>query len=235
MEKSIFCFLLFPFLVSCNPYQGNSGSFIDQRDDMKYGWVRIGKQIWMAQNLNSDHFRNGDSIPQAKTPEEWSNANRNQQPAWCYFGNQGELGNSNGKLYNWYAVDDPRGIAPKNWHVPTDSEWKELSVFLGMSAGDAEKLHERGRDEGEKMKDPKDPRWNISADSAGFFIGFNARTTGLRFENGTFGYDSCSFYYTSSKTTENKVFAYGIHQAPYLNRCEDPKTFGFSIRCIRDR
>jgi uncharacterized protein (TIGR02145 family) len=97
--------------------------------------VRIGTQIWAAENLNVDRFRNGDPIPQAKSNEEWEKAGENQQPAWCYYDNNPANGVKYGKLYNWYAVNDPRGLAPNGWHIPNFEEWIILEDNLGGEAG----------------------------------------------------------------------------------------------------
>lgn len=96
-----------------------------------YPEVKIGNQIWMTKNLDVSTFRNGDPIPEAKTAEEWIAAGDNKQPAWCYYDNKPENGVVYGKLYNWYAVTDPRGIAAKGWHVPSGEEWKQLIDYLG--------------------------------------------------------------------------------------------------------
>jgi len=93
--------------------------------------VKIGDQIWMVENLTTDKFRNGDIIAEAKTNEEWKKANENKQPAWCYYGNDLTYGEKYGKLYNWYAVTDQRGLAPEGWHIPSDNEFKVLTDFLG--------------------------------------------------------------------------------------------------------
>jgi hypothetical protein len=92
-----------------------------------YESVRIGDQLWMTRNLDVDRFRNGDLIPHVKSDEEWIKAGENGQPAWCYYDNDPKNGKKYGKLYNWFAVNDPRGLAPKSWHVPTDEEWTEYS------------------------------------------------------------------------------------------------------------
>ena len=99
--------------------------------------VKIGTQTWTTENLNVSTFRNGYPIMEAKTNEEWNQANENKQPAWCYYENDPKNGAKYGKLYNWYAVNDPRGLAPAGWHVPSDAEWTILSDFLGggMTAG----------------------------------------------------------------------------------------------------
>lgn len=93
--------------------------------------VQIGTQIWMTKNLDVDRFRNGDKIPEAKTEKEWKSADANKKPAWCYYDNDPANGEKYGKLYNWYAVIDPRGLAPDGWHIPTTDEWESLITNLG--------------------------------------------------------------------------------------------------------
>jgi hypothetical protein len=93
--------------------------------------LNIGNQIWMTKNLNVDTFRNGDSIPQAKNIEQWIIAAENKLPAWCFYQFDIQFGKKYGKLYNWYAVNDARGLAPKGYHVPSISEWTVLLDFLG--------------------------------------------------------------------------------------------------------
>ncbi len=81
--------------------------------------VKIGNQVWTSKNLDVEQFNNGDKIPEAKTNEEWNLANKNKTSAWCYYDNDNKNGMKYGKLYNWYAITDPRGIAPKGWHIPS--------------------------------------------------------------------------------------------------------------------
>lgn len=90
--------------------------------------IQLGKQTWMKNNLSVVTFRNGDTIPEAKTDEEWNQARFVQRPAWCYVKNNSANDSIFGKLYNWYAVNDPRGLAPTGWHIPSDDEWTELMV-----------------------------------------------------------------------------------------------------------
>lgn len=94
--------------------------------------VTIGGQMWMTKNLNVDKFRNGDPIPQARTDEEWKSAGENGEPAWCYYENDETKGKKYGKLYNWYAVNDPRGLAPEGYHIP---EVRELDRLCSNSEG----------------------------------------------------------------------------------------------------
>lgn len=88
--------------------------------------VKIGTQIWCTRNLDVFAFRNGDTIPEAKTIEEWEYASENKQPVWCYYNFDSSNGSKYGKLYNWYAVNDSRGLAPSGYHVPSKNEWKIL-------------------------------------------------------------------------------------------------------------
>jgi uncharacterized protein (TIGR02145 family) len=90
--------------------------------------------------LDVSTFCNGEIIPQAKTDEEWNRAGNDKQPAWCYYNNDLKNGAKYGKLYNWYAVSDPRGLAPTGWHIPTDEEFNELISFLGGNDQAAQKL-----------------------------------------------------------------------------------------------
>lgn len=89
--------------------------------------IKIGTQIWMSENLNIDCFSNGDSIPEAKTKDEWEAAGSNRQPAWCLYKNSQFLG----KLYNWYAISDARGLAPNGWLLPTRNDWESLFEYIG--------------------------------------------------------------------------------------------------------
>ena len=102
------------------------GSFKDSRDGRVYKTVKIGEQEWMAENLNVDRFQNGDLIPEARTVEEWKEALKNKQPAWCYYDNDTKNGEIIGKLYNLFAITDTRGILPIGWHLPSENEYKIL-------------------------------------------------------------------------------------------------------------
>ena len=112
---------------------------------VKYpGTVTIGTQTWAIANLNVNNFRNGDSIPEAKTNKEWVTAGESGKPAWCYYNNDPANGKKYGKLYNWYAVNDPRGLAPAGWTLPSDADWVKLTYYLGGQ--------EYGRQKNEKHK-----------------------------------------------------------------------------------
>ena len=97
----------------------------------QYESVRIGNQEWMTRNLDVDRFRNGDMIQHAESNKEWKKAGENGQPAWCYYDNDPENGKKYGKLYNWFTVNDPRGLAPEGWHITSQKDWTILVEFLG--------------------------------------------------------------------------------------------------------
>ena len=129
-----------------------------------YKSVTIGTQVWMKENLNVSRFRNGDPIPEAKTAEEWQAAGDAKQPAWCYYDNDPKNGAKYGKLYNWYAVNDSRGLAPEGWHVPTDEEWTVLIGYLGGEKDITKKIKStsgwNSYEWGETKTCPKCYSWN---------------------------------------------------------------------------
>ena len=94
---------------------------------MEENEIKIGKQLWTTKNLDVSTYRNGDKIPQVEDPKEWT---KTYTGAWCYYENKAENGIKYGKLYNWYAVTDPRGLAPEGYHIPTDEEWTKLTDNL---------------------------------------------------------------------------------------------------------
>ena len=103
--------------------------------------IQIGTQKWMSKNLDVAFYRNGDPIPQVTGPTAWAGLTTG---AWCYYNNDSKQGNKYGKLYNWYAVNDPRGLAPQGWHVPSDAEWTILETALGGSSVAGGKMKEAG-------------------------------------------------------------------------------------------
>jgi uncharacterized protein (TIGR02145 family) len=125
MTKHTFILIILTLTVSVC-FSQQYGSFKDARDGKVYKTVKIGKQEWMAENLNVSTFRNGDTILEVKTYDELRYVSTRGQPAWCFYDNDAKNGDKYGKLYNWYAVNDPRGIAPKGYHIPSNDEWKDL-------------------------------------------------------------------------------------------------------------
>jgi len=115
-------------VVSTNNNNSTTTLTTGGEEDAKIVSVVIGTQTWMASNLNVTKYRNGDKIPQVKNAATWGGL---QSGAWCFYNNDTANGNVYGRLYNWYAVNDPRGLAPAGWHIPTDMEWAVLDTCLG--------------------------------------------------------------------------------------------------------
>ena len=190
--------------------------------------VTIGKQVWMSENLNMDKFRNGDPIPEAKTAEEWQEAGENGEPAWCYYDNDPANGEKYGKLYNWYAVNDPRGLAPEGWHIPTDAEWTILTDYLG------------GEDiAGTNMKSPSGWKENGNGTNESFFSGLPGGYSefGGRFDGiGGFGHWWSSTGDYSDYAWSRSLLYDGGYWWGYLYRGDygEDKEFGLSVRCLRD-
>ena len=188
--------------------------------------VTIGKQVWMTQNLNVDKFRNGDPIPEAKTDEEWSKAGENGEPAWCYYNNNPDNGDRYGKLYNWYAVNDPRGLAPEGWKIPSDEEWSRLADFLGGEsvAGTKMKSTDFWADYGGKSG-------NGTNES-----GFSGLPGGLRNGNGSFyGVGEYGSWWSSSEGSTGSAWGRNLlYYNGSVGWYGGSKDFGFSVRCLRD-
>jgi len=108
-------------------------------DGNTYITVRIGNQIWMAENLKVNRYRNGNLIPNVTENEEWRNL---KTGAWCNYENNQGYDMQYGKLYNWFAVGDKRGLAPEGWHIPSDEEWTILTDELGGDEIAGRKLKE---------------------------------------------------------------------------------------------
>ena len=182
--------------------------------------VKIGSQVWATENLNVDRFRNGDPIPQAETAEEWQNAGNNQQPAWCYYNNDPKNGEAYGRLYNWYAVNNRRGLAPQGWHIPSDAEWTQLITFLGGASGD-------------KMKSTSGWKENGNGTNTS---GFNGLPGGSRGNDGLFdGLGKYGVLCSSSEASASYVFtrvlsAFNVD----FNSLFNNKKEGFSVRCVKD-
>ena len=184
--------------------------------------VTIGKQVWTTKNLDVSTFRNGDAIPQAKTDEEWKRAADNEQAAWCFYGNDASNGTKYGKLYNWYAVNDARGLAPVGYHIPSEAEWTILLDYLGGEQVAGKKMKSR-KGWGEVTKGT-----NSS--------GFSGLPGGTREYGGAFTYvgNLGCWWSASQNTTTTAWYRYLWHSVADAPRLNDYKVGGFSVRCVRD-
>ena len=181
--------------------------------------VAIGDQVWTSKNLDVETYRNGEAIPQVQDATAWSKLSTG---AWCYYENNTANGTAYGKLYNWFAVNDPRGLAPKGYHIPTDAEWTILSDNLG---GEYEA--------GDKMKSTSVWRNNGNGSNTSGFAGLPG---GFRFFNGNFGYiGAYGFWWSLSEDNTNYAWCrYLLAINGNVGRDNDYKQNGFSVRCLRD-
>ena len=202
-------------------------------DGNTYFTVKIGDRCWMAQNLKVTHYRNGDPIPHVTDNSTWQGLTTG---AYCNYDNDEGNVATYGRLYNWYAVDDSRNIAPEGWHVPTDDDWKQLEMYLGMSQAEADAEGWRGTDEGGKLKEAGTTLWYAPNTGATNESGFTALPGGYRYGNGLF-YDMGYLAYFWSSTESSSLGAWYRNLYYYgsqVSRNYDYKQDGFSIRCVRD-
>ncbi len=120
--KNFSAFLLLLGLF-CSQNRANAQGMMRDREGNNYKTLAISNKVWTAENLSVSHYRNGNAIPEAKTAAEWERYGDSKTGCWCYYGFNASNGRKYGKLYNWYAVNDPRGLAPAGWHIPRDIEW----------------------------------------------------------------------------------------------------------------
>jgi len=221
MRNLIYYLAFLVSIVSCN--QSTNSIDIGFGSISYAQTVTIGTQFWMTKNLDVSAFRNGDPIPQAKSNKEWQEAGENKQPVWCYYYNDPGNGAKYGRLFNWYAVNDSRGLAPKGWHVPSDEEWSKLIAHLG---GDAVA--------GGKMKSTTE--WGEPNEDASNSSGFSGLPGGIRNYDGSFDHiGEFGEWWSSAECNTNNAYhidmryIYGF--APW---CWDNKGNGYSVRCLRD-
>ena len=203
--------------------------------------VTIGNQVWMSQNLDISNFRNGDPIPQVKTAEEWMKAGANKQPAWCYYENDSTTWSKCGKLYNWHAVNDPRGLAPIGWHIPSIDEWQILISKIGNNAAYKMKNKVGWPD----YFDPFDIAMNHPKQGNGNnIIGFNTLYCGSRNgQNGFAGFNILMTWWSATEKSDKIDFLeWSYKPICVLTISDDNKTLflqnepdsGCSIRCLKD-
>jgi uncharacterized protein (TIGR02145 family) len=186
--------------------------------------VTIGTQIWMSKNLDVTTFRNGDTIQEAKTTEEWNKAFWNHEPAWCFFNNDPKNGEKSGKLYNWYAVSDARSLAPEGWHIPSENEYKILRNCIDKN-GNA----------GKKMKSICG--WSDNGNGTNE-SGFSAIPVGTRSSQGNswFSIGTRSGWWCSNEINPNEAWCFELSSySDDMNQTYLNKGFGNTVRCLSDQ
>lgn len=213
---------VFVFLFSYESMSGrtdhlvisNSGQVNKSQDS---GIINIGKQVWAAANLDAISFRNGDTIPEAKTNEEWVEAGESGRPAWCYYNNDPAVGQKYGKLYNWFAVNDPRELAPEGWSLASAADWAELAYSLG------------GPDvAGMKLKSTDG--WPDGNNESGF----TGKPGGYRIENGLFkNLGTIATWWSTTEGKSTGAVDFYLSGSNSLGSSTDSMQRGKSVRCLR--
>jgi uncharacterized protein (TIGR02145 family) len=199
---------------------GNS-SFTNEAQITIYSFVTIGDKKWMKRNLDVDHYRNGDVIPQVTDPTEWAGLTTG---AWCYYQNKTANGVIYGKLYNWYAVNDPRGLAPEGWHVATNAEWDAVTEGLGGATV-----------AGGPMKSTE--HWTSPNTGATNSSGFTALGGGARIANAAFSNLGTWGAWWTADNDEGDISFYRIL---YNNNTKSEvyhiyNSYGMSVRCVKNQ
>ena len=188
-----------------------------------YQIVTIGTQVWMAENLKTTRFRNGEPIPLVTVDSIWA---KSRSAAFCRYLNDSSYAAVYGNLYNWFAVNDERNIAPQGWHVPNDAEWQVLVDFLG------------GKETaGGKMKQTGAGLWIEPNAGATNECGFNALPGGFRsyFHGRSVYMGFYALFWSATEGTDWYAFYRELtHINSAVNRNYGDKPNGFSVRCIRD-
>ena len=218
MKKMIAFFLLFTFTFF--------NSFAQKE-------VKIGSQVWMTENLNVQKFRNGDVIPEAKTELEWKAYTQAEEAAWRYTNDYMKHCPNGGKLYNWFAINDPRGIAPEGWHVPSDSEWVTLINFLGGASKAGAKMKSKngwykgnnGTNSSGFSAIPSAGNWSLDPFAEDALVGV--------IKNDCNGQDV--YWWTSTYIDNSDAFFFQIKYDQgdiFKKKCR--KNAGLSVRCVKD-
>jgi len=198
---------------------------VSDNDYNVYKTITIGTQTWMAENLRTTRYRNGEDIPEVTVNTTWKNLTSG---AYSNYENTTDLDKiaTHGRLYNWFAVSDTRNLAPEGWHVATDADWTTLVTYLGGSSV-----------AGGKMKEVGNTHWNSPNTSATNTSGFTALPGGRReYTDGSFintGFNG--FWWTSSAYNPDYSWYRQInYDGAIVNAANFHKQYGFSVRCVKD-
>ena len=225
MRFSIFLALFVLVLCGC-------GEAPPTIDGYTYKTVKIGEQEWFAENLKTTVYANGEEIPYSRTDESWTTQEMGMR---CSYDHDEARSAQYGQLYNWYAVDDERGLCPSGWHVPSDEDWQDLEVFLGMSRADVSLTGDRGSGElgiGTKLKAKSG--WSDEGNGTDDF-GFSALPGGLRGNGGNFDAAGDLGVWRSSSPSGGAAWERFLgNDDPDIYRYYIDPRFGYSVRCLRD-
>jgi uncharacterized protein (TIGR02145 family) len=203
------------------------GTMTDQEGNT-YKTIVIGTQEWMAENLNTSIYRNGDAIATNLDDAAWSSATSG---AWAYYNNDASNACPYGKLYNWYTCVDARQLCPVGWHVPTDAEWTVLTDYLGGAAVAGGKMKTTG------TLEAATGLWLSPNAEATNSSGFSGAPGGYRTLGGVYGNFAAQGYWWSSSQLNNDIAWYRFlefYNSLVIRDVDGSKKFGFPVRCLRD-
>lgn len=188
-------------------------------DGNVYTSVKIGTQEWMIENLKTTKYRNGDPISKiGPADDSWSTLTTGA------FSNDYEETNKNGRLYNWYAVNDSRKLAPEGWHIPTEAEWTVLINFLG-----GEEIA------GSKMKEKGTAHWCAPNTDSTNESGFTALPGDWRIEIGfATGCGDASWWSVDEENATKAHNLFVFEGSGEISRVTNDKYVGWGVRCIKD-
>ena len=221
--KKVLSFFILTSLLSCSSSIEENSNNNNGNNGNNNQTVTICNQTWMQKNLQITTYRNGDIIPQVTDATQWKNLTTG---AWCYYNNDPSTEATYGKLYNWYAVVDSRGLAPIGWHVPTDLEFNTLIENCLGGFGEA----------GGKMKESGTTNWDSPNTLATNSSGFTALPGGYRTFSGGFDYlrKQGNFWSTTEENVTRAKFLSLLNTISNATRSDIYKFYGFSVRCIKD-
>lgn len=187
-----------------------------------YDSIKIGNQIWSGKNLNVEHYRNGDPIPEITSNSIWDTLTTG---GWCYYNNDTIIGKIHGKLYNRFAINDPRGLAPVGWHIPSDSEWTILANSLGNSYNC-----------GISLKSKKDSDWQCNCKkSCTNQSDFTGLASGFRDGIGGYGcLGEIGQWWTSTIVSNVENMTRGLSCTTNELYHSLGGVYGYSVRCVKD-
>ena len=204
-----------------------------------YATVQIGEQLWMAENLKVIHYNNGDEIPTGLSfgrDGEWANTT---EGAYAVYDDNPTNADIYGNLYNWAVIGDERGVCPDGFHTPSDDEYKELEMYLGMSQAESDSNYNRGTNEGSKLAGNVD-LWNsgnLKENSEFGNSGFAAIPSGYRSTRfGTYNnIGNDVIFYSSTEGHNSCAYTRGLaYDSTNVSRHCYSKKHGASVRCLKD-
>ena len=229
--------LMLFMLIGCGDDENPTGpvtTYVTDIDGNKYKTIQIGDQVWMAENLKVTHYRNGYPIPKVTDPAQWRFLT---DGAYCEYENDSTNVAVYGRLYNWYVINNTSGLAPEGWHVPTNADWEQLEMSLGMSQESADSSGFRGDDEGGKLKVSDTLYWHSPNEGATNSSGFSALPAGYRIYSDYYqSIEYTTYFWTASQDGLHAAMVRALHhyEARIFRGGNYLKTNGLSIRCVKD-